>query len=334
MLGIFRYPSAAMGAVRSAPPHEAADRRQAGLLRFRADRRSLVVIAAYFAVLGAGYALPLGWPARIAVTALLCVLSFTCAVITHNTIHAPVFRSKRLERLLHMALTLTYGHPVAMFVPGHNLSHHRFTQTDRDAMRTAKARFRWNVLNQLFFSVVVGGAVFRGNVEYAKHIRRHDRPAFRNLLAQAAVFVTFVAATLALDPLLFVLYVLIPHQYAAWGIMGVNFFQHDGCDPDHRVNHSRNFVGRFVNYLLFNNGYHGAHHMFPTVHWSKLPEVHDRVLGPEIHPSLDQQNFAAYMWRAYVWPGRRLDYRGDPVVLSEPMEDRSWLTEAAPQAAE
>jgi fatty acid desaturase len=315
----------------AAPPPP---RRRPGLLRFREDRRSLVVIAAYFGVLALGYAFTPGWPGRLAIMALLCFLSFTCAVITHNTIHAPVFRSRRLERLLHLALTLTYGHPVAMFVPGHNLSHHQFTQTARDAMRTAKARFRWNLLNQLFFSVIVGGAVFKGNAEYAKHIRRHDRPAYRALLLQAGVFVAFIAVTLLLDPLLFVLFVLIPHQYAAWGIMGVNYFQHDGCDPNHPVNHSRNFVGRFVNYLLFNNGYHGVHHMYPTVHWSRLPEVHDLKVRPTIHPALDQENFVAYLFRAYIYPGRRLDYLGRPVHLAPPMEDRSWLDEAHPEAIE
>jgi fatty acid desaturase len=318
----------------TSPSVTARPRRNPGLLRFREDRRSLVVITAYFAVLIAGYALATTWPARLGVMALLCFLSFTCAVITHNTIHAPVFRSRRHERLLHMALTLTYGHPVAMFVPGHNLSHHRYTQTARDAMRTSKARFRWNLLNQLLFSTIVGGAVFKGNMEWAKHIRREDPATFRQLLLQGAVFVAFIATTLLVDPLLFVLFVLIPHQYAAWGIMGVNYFQHDGCDPDHPVNHSRNFVGRFVNYLLFNNGYHGAHHMYPTVHWSRLPEVHARKLAPTIHPALDQKNFFAYMVRAYIYPGRRVDYLGRPVELGEPVEDRPWLGDGAAEPAE
>ncbi|MFW5876423.1 MAG: fatty acid desaturase family protein [Myxococcota bacterium] len=312
-------------------PHPGSKKRRPGLLRFPEDRRSLGVIATYFAVLTAGYLVPVGWPGRIGIAALLCFLSFTCAVITHNTIHAPVFRSRRLERLLHVALTLTYGHPVAMFVPGHNLSHHRFTQTDRDAMRTSKARFRWNLLNQLFFSALVSSSVMKGNLEYAGHIRRHDPPAFRNLMLQTVVYVSFVVGLLILDPLLFLLFVLIPHQYAAWGIMGVNFFQHDGCDPNHRVNHSRNFVGRLVNYLLFNNGYHGAHHMYPTVHWSKLPEVHALKVRPEIHPSLDRTDFLAYLVRTYIYPGRRLDYLGQPVVLGEPEEDRSWLADAAAQ---
>ncbi|MBK7503670.1 MAG: hypothetical protein IPI52_00700 [Bacteroidetes bacterium] len=33
-----------------------------------------------------------------------------------------------------------------------------------------------------------------------------------------------------------VLFILIPHQYAAWGIVGTNYFQHDGCDEIHPYN--------------------------------------------------------------------------------------------------
>ena len=38
--------------------------------------------------------------------------------------------------------------PVSMFVPGHNLSHHKYLQKPKDRMRTDKLRFRWNLLNR------------------------------------------------------------------------------------------------------------------------------------------------------------------------------------------
>lgn len=39
--------------------------------------------------------------------------------------------------------------------------------------------------------------------------------------------------------------------------------QHDGCDENSKYNFSRNFVGKWFNFLLFNNGYHTIHHMSP-----------------------------------------------------------------------
>ena len=55
------------------------------------------------------------------------------------------------EMPLALALTLAYGHPVSAYAPGHDLSHDKWVRTRRDAMRTTKLRFRWTLLNRLFF---------------------------------------------------------------------------------------------------------------------------------------------------------------------------------------
>src|SRR3954471_24349240 len=118
------------------------------LLRRPADRRPVAFVAAWFAMVVAQWL----WPPRqlfIAVPLVVatCLLAFLGAVATHNAMHSPVFRAKKLNRVFQVALTLVYGHPVSSFVPGHNLSHHRFIESRRDVMRTTKARFRWNLLN-------------------------------------------------------------------------------------------------------------------------------------------------------------------------------------------
>ena len=62
-------------------------------LRYSANLRSLAFVAAYYGLAR----LPVGRGAAVAGLALpllaaTCVLSFLCAVITHNSIHSPVFR--------------------------------------------------------------------------------------------------------------------------------------------------------------------------------------------------------------------------------------------------
>jgi hypothetical protein len=59
-------------------------------------------------------------------------LSFMGAVATHNAIHTPVFWSSRLNSLYQVCLSLQYGFSVSVFIPGHNLSHHKYPQTARD----------------------------------------------------------------------------------------------------------------------------------------------------------------------------------------------------------
>jgi fatty acid desaturase len=298
------------------------------MLRYRADLRSIAFVATYFVLIGVVYAVDLPWWAQIPLAIALCLLSFFCAVITHNTIHAPVFKSRPLNGLFQVALTLTYGHPVSMFVPGHNLSHHKHTQQRKDRMRTDKLRFRWNLLNQLMFSFVVGPIIFRDNARFARIMAKKNPKWFRQFLVEAFVYVAFLAVLFALDWQKFLLFVIIPHQYAAWGIMGINFVQHDGCDGAHPYNHSRNFSGKLLNWFTFNNGFHGMHHMKPGLHWSLLPAAHDRDLRPHLHPALDRVNLLPYVFEAYVWPGKRKNFDGTPLVLGPARDDEDWMPAA------
>jgi fatty acid desaturase len=124
------------------------------------------------------------------------------------------------------------------------------------------------------------------------------------------------------------LLIFIPHFYAAWGIVGTNYWQHDGCDENHPYNHSRNFVGSMINFLAFNNGFHTGHHERPDLHWSQLPAYHAEHIAPHIHPNLEQKNLFSYLWKTCIWPGKRLDYLGNPVVLDDYLAYEDWIESA------
>ncbi len=299
------------------------------MLRNSADLRTLAFVAAWFGLVALQWNTALPWILAVPLWILTCWFAFFCAVATHNTVHVPVFTDRWHNAVFQVLLTLTYGHPVSAFVPGHNLSHHRYTQTPRDAMRTAKARFRVHLLNVLLFHVLVSGAVMRGNVLYVRAMATARPRWFRQLLLEALALGAFVGTLLWLDWQSFVLYVLLPHQYAAWGIMAINLIQHDGCDASHPWNHSRNFTGRFVNWWTFNNGYHTLHHLQPGLHWSLLPAEHRRLVSPHIHPALEQRSLVAYLVRTFLLPGGRRAYDGAPVVLRAVEMDEDWVGEGA-----
>lgn len=295
-------------------------------LRYNEDIRTLGMVGAYFAVTATAWLWhPDSWLLRLPLVGLCCFFAFFCAVITHNTIHVPVFKSRTANKVFQYVISLCYGHPVSAFVPGHNLSHHTHTQTRKDVMRTSKVRFRWNFLNQLFFAAILSKAILNADFNYAKAMRTERPRWFRQWLTEWIFFVLIQAALLILNPFNYLLYVFIPHNYAGWGIIGINFIQHDGTDQSHEYNHARNFVGRAVNWWTFNNGFHSLHHDKPALHWSKLPEEHARVIAPNIHPNLDQGSLVVYLWRTYGWPGTRIDYLGNPLVLPEAGPDEQWI---------
>ena len=295
-------------------------------MRYRADIRTLCFIAIYFGLVATGYVVkPTAWWQIAPLVVLTCFFSFFGAVATHNTVHCPVFRSRAANRIMQVVLTLTYGHPVSSFVPGHNLSHHKHTQSRRDVMRTSKVRFRWNLLNGVGFFFRMAPDIMRADTKYGKAMRSRHPKWFRQVLIELGALYLALGLALWLDWEAFLLYVFIPHRYAGWGIITMNLLQHDGCDADSRYNHSRNFVGTVVNWFTYNNGYHTIHHHRAGLHWSLLPAAHAKEIAPHIHPNLDQSSMLAYLWRTFGWPGQRLTYDGKPLVLPEEGPDEDWI---------
>lgn len=295
------------------------------LLRHRADRRTLAFIGAWYVLFATLFvADPSGWAFWLGLVTLAS-LSWVCAVITHNTVHCPIFVQKAHNRVFQVVLTLTYGHPVSAYVPGHNLSHHKFTQTPRDAMRTYKVRFNWNLLNLLTFFPRVAPGIVLGERAFVGAMRHQKPQWFRQLRIEQAFFFGVTAALLLIDWRRALVWWYVPHLWAAWGIISINYLQHDGCDETHPFNHSRNFVGRLFGWFTFNNGYHTIHHLHPGLHWSLLPEAHAREVVPHMDPRLDEPSIFVYCFKAFIWPGRRRWYDGTAYRLPPQVVDETWV---------
>ncbi len=322
-------------------------------LRYKEDVRTLGFVATYLSLVAVGWVIwdELAIWQRVLWVGATSVFSFFCAVITHNTVHVAVFKKRSWNRVWQYLISVCYGHPVSAFVPGHNLSHHLHTQSRRDVMRSTKVDFRFNILNQILFMPVLAKDISNADLQYALAMRKERPRWFGQWVREWIFFLSVMGIFLIVDlgnlpaglwpqsPMevpaslwglivglqKFLLIVMLPHLYAAWGIIGINYIQHDGTDQDHPYNHSRNFVGRFVNWWTFNNGFHGIHHKKPSLHWSLAPAAHAKELAPHIHPALDQSSLLVYLFKAYVFPGKRLMYDGSPYVMPEEGPDEEWI---------
>ena len=295
------------------------------MLKYKADRRTLGFVTTYFILVAIAWNVAMPLWAQALMFLAVCSFSWFCAVITHNTVHCPIFHNRTLNKVFQVVLTQCYGHPVSTFVPGHNLSHHRYTEEPKDVMRTTKMRYSWNALNGLLFFPTVAGGIVKGERAFVSSMRKRKPRWFRQLLIEAGFFVGIMIVLAVIDWRKFLVWGYLPHLWAAFGIVTINLLQHDGCDPEHPVNHSRNFTGHFFGWWTFNNGFHAIHHMQPTLHWSLTRAVHDAEVAPHNHPNLDQPSIFLYIWRAYVWPGKRLRFDGAPVQLPAKMIDESWV---------
>jgi len=299
------------------------------MLRYAADIRTLLFVAAYCLLVFVGFYY---WDQMDAwmvapFAFIMCMSSFFNAVIVHNTIHSPIFKSRAMNKLFQYVLSFAYGHAVSAFVPGHNFSHHKYTQRSKDVMRTTKMRFRINFFNQLFFFYRMIFDIMRDEGAFAKLAKKQKPSWYRQYLFELIFFFSTQAALAYINWKAFLLFVFIPHHYGVWGIVSVNYWQHDGCDPDHAYNHTRNFTGKILNWFAFNNGYHAMHHERASLHWSLLPEWHAKQIAPHVHPTLNQINLFTYLWRTTIYPGKRLTYDGKPIAIPAVSKDEDWISE-------
>jgi fatty acid desaturase len=233
---------------------------------------------------------------------------FCAGVFSHNHNHCPTFKSRRANAVYASWLSIFYGYPVFAWIPTHNLNHHKFVNKPGDATVTWRYTNEntWTVAWTYFFvsSYWQSGPIQR----YIAKARAQNRSLFRTIVAQYAVVVTAHAALLALAVALhglrrglfvYACAFAIPALFALWSMMFINFIQHVHCDPWSKHDHSRNFVSRLGNFLVFNNGFHAAHHESPGTHWSLLPQQHAKIEA-EISPELKQQSIWAFCLRSYL----------------------------------
>jgi fatty acid desaturase len=275
------------------------------LPRFAADYRTLLWVALAPAVVAVQYARP-DWVPYLCW--LSAYLALACGVIAHNHNHCPTFKSKWQNQVFGSFISIFYGYPTFAWIPTHNLNHHKLVNRPGDATITWRYTNKHNALvagTYFFVSSYFQGGPIR---TYIRKARESNRPLYRRILAQYAVWagghVVLLSTAVYLHGLktgvyLWALSCFVPAFFALWTIMLFNYVQHVHTDPWSQHNHSRSFDGKLVNFLLFNNGLHAAHHENPGTHWSKLWELHERI-APNIDPRLIHRSMWWFFFKQYV----------------------------------
>ena len=275
-------------------------------LRFAADARTLLWAFVLFpGVAALVYAKP-EW-------AVFCIplslyTGFCSGVLAHYHNHCPVFEDRRANALYAIWISMFYGYPIFAWVPTHNMNHHKFVNGPGDATitwRYTKKDTLLSAITYFFVSTYWQAGLIK---TYIKKARASNARQFRQIVAQYASVLLAQGGVLALAVHLrglrvgLVTYLCSFGATAAmglWGMMFINYIQHVHCDPSSDYDHSRNFVGPVANWLVFNSGYHTAHHEVAGAHWSTLPDLHQSIAG-KIDPELNQPSVAGYLFKAYA----------------------------------
>ncbi len=312
------------------------------MLRHKSDWRTVLWAFVFFPAVGFA---PLVEPRVVPwILPLSLYFGFCAGVFSHNQNHCPTFKSRGMNAFYAAWLSVFYGFPTFAWIPTHNLNHHKYVNKAGDATITWRysKRNTWLVASTYYFvSAYWQAAPVR---EYIDKARASNRRLYRQIQVQyvtvfgghAALLATCVAVRgLRVGAIAYAFGFLVPALFAAWSMIFINYIQHVHTDPWSEHNHSRNFCSALGNWLVFNNGYHAAHHESAGLHWSKLPEAHAKI-AHRIHPDLNQASIFGFCLRAYLLGAISDRYRTKQVGRApyDPPDGSDLKLETASVAAE
>jgi beta-carotene hydroxylase len=265
------------------------------MLRYKADIKTLIYMALTTALL------ILQWTSigvHPVTYVIYCFLSVAVSVITHNHNHVRMWKWDFLNTLQDWWLTVFYGFPVFAWIPTHNKNHHKMNNRPGDYTITYRFSEKNNFVTLLSYPTISGYYQQKPIRDYLKFMFKNNKSRFFLSVSQYLILVLWIGAALLIDWRKAIYFVIIPQQISLFSVLIFNYVQHVHADEESKWNHSRNFTG-FLNFMLFNNGYHTAHHEIAGLHWSQVPEEH-RKIEHLIDDSLKERSFWWYIFRNYT----------------------------------
>jgi beta-carotene hydroxylase len=255
-----------------------------------ADRLNVAraLIAPFILFLPFWFGFPQGYEVPVAVGIFFAIGETN--YILHLHIHRPFSNRAWLNLLLDLTMGISTGWMASNWRIQHRYGHHCGVDKPYRAAQAWECA-RYSPLRALSFSArsilptfyrPIGEAFRKGVLQ--KCVRPID---YRWAFAEQVLFILFIAALSWWKPLLVATFLLPWYVLIGFISRYVDYLNHYGCDersgdPYVRANNS---LSRSFNWGCSNFGYHTAHHLHPTAHWTELPAIHagiaDRI--PAVH---------------------------------------------------
>jgi sphingolipid delta-4 desaturase len=271
------------------------------------------------------------------------VMIHSAGALLHETAHRLVFRGRRsklafdllLETILiSFSLQLSYQHE-------HVSLHHPFLgnyerdyEHEDNCRYQARRRFRaahpvlekLMVLGQIVVALLPLGFLVSDRIFlpiYRRATGRAVKDPERRMASthpttgERALFMVVSAAVLVF---LWLAFGWLAVLYQVWSLsifrgkagvtnLGQSLAEHPGDDGE---NPTRSQYG-WLNWILFNTGYHHEHHTYPQVPWTRLPRL--KALAPEVFNQQEPRSYFRCWWdhvRADFSPSRRNELQDRP----------------------
>lgn len=263
------------------------------MLRYWADLRSLFFIGTQITLLSLHFLGIIQSPWLILVTA---TFAFISCIVVHNHMHHGTFTQRIHNNLFSLFAMLGAGQPPTGIITAHNENHHQHLDEECDFVQTSLSKSTNNFYNILVFPFQSVAKMYREKTSDLPKWKKKRPRLYKQAILERAVFYTIIISVLVLDWHRALLCLVVPWLVGQYLLIGINLLQHQDCDHDSEWNHSRNLTGKWMNWLLLNNGYHTIHHNHPSLHWSRLQDHHKQLVEPNINPDLNHRSLLHLLW--------------------------------------
>lgn len=252
--------------------------------------------------------------------------SFWICVINHNHKHAPVFLNESLNSIFEILISISIFAPASRLHAVHMWNHHsHYRELDSDWSSYHLAGSGAGLVRGLRY-------LGRASLRMARNRNSLSLPAEEvvRIRRQRLALMAYAAFAIIWNPL-FALGLWVACTFGLGILLLTNLANHDGCDVRSSVDHSRDFLNRIENRIFFNSGYHTAHHLRPSAHWTELPAVHQQFIDSR---KVAGDSMLAFLWTAYVWPGAIGAIEFHSSAPPEPFPERAHPVVRSPIEAE
>lgn len=241
--------------------------------RYKADRLPIALFALLFCCDVAIWALVDSPVVLVAWIIITLTPRGGAGAYNHHHQHCNTFRFTICNRLLEFMYGLQTGIISKGWVLHHSLGHHvHYLDQDKDEARWR--RKSGSKMSELEYTVVTAVTAYPRMWQVALRRGTPHRGVFIGMgLLTLATLATLSVLRPVPTLLIFVLPMLALLVHTVWH----TYSHHSGKRTDSHWVASNNVLHRGYNILTGNLGYHTAHHYKPALHWSLLPELHDKI---------------------------------------------------------
>jgi fatty acid desaturase len=257
-------------------------------LEHPANAGPLLHIVCWLVLMAFGFLVPAATNWYLAAPVIFLLLLFNLSItigVLHMHTHRHLFVSHRANRVVDVLCCLPGALTAADMREVHVLNHHRFNDGPGDITSTAGRTQGWRaVWYWIRYGIVVKlhtiRTIFTGTATAGQRKRRYQFAFDFGLVVTLILVMAYLVG-----PGRFTLFYWLPFLMTQANAGYFAWLTHAPARPfEDDPSKSLNNVGNWLNFWIFNQGYHSVHHRYPGIHWSQIPDKLEfmRQVEPEV----------------------------------------------------